>query len=93
MLNHDETSVYICQNTGKVIAPKGYKNVYKIVKGKEKEATTAVYVGLCGFSVCAPTKGRSQHYVCSVTIRKIGDRVDEGQYILRLYSKGFEQTG
>lgn len=42
ILNGDETSFYICPNTGKVIAPRGYKNVYKIVKGKEKEAITVL---------------------------------------------------
>lgn len=42
IFNGDETSFYICPKTGKVIAPRGYKNVYQIVKGKEKEAVTVL---------------------------------------------------
>lgn len=42
IFNGDETSFYICPKSGKVIAPRGYKNVYKIVKGKEKEAVTVL---------------------------------------------------
>lgn len=42
IFNGDETSFYICPKTGKVIAPRGYKNVYKIIKGKEKEAVTVL---------------------------------------------------
>lgn len=42
VLNGDETSFMLCPKTGKVIAPRGYKNVYQIVKGKEKEAVTVL---------------------------------------------------
>ncbi|CAH0721510.1 unnamed protein product, partial [Brenthis ino] len=42
IFNGDETSFIICPKTGKVIAPRGYKNVYQIVKGKEKEAITVL---------------------------------------------------
>ena len=42
ILNGDETSFMLCPKTGKVIAPRGYKNVYQIVKGKEKEAVTVL---------------------------------------------------
>lgn len=35
-------SFYICPKTGKVTAPIGYKNIYKILKGKEKEAVTVL---------------------------------------------------
>ncbi|KAF2897015.1 hypothetical protein ILUMI_09158 [Ignelater luminosus] len=42
ILNDDETSYVFCSNTGKVIAPRGYKNVYQIQKGKEKEAITVL---------------------------------------------------
>lgn len=42
IFNGDETSFYICPKTGKVIAPRGYKNVYKIVKGNEKETVTVL---------------------------------------------------
>ncbi|CAB3222405.1 unnamed protein product [Arctia plantaginis] len=48
IFNGDETSFHICPKTGKVIAPRGYKNVYKIVKGKEKEAVTVlVFIYIC----------------------------------------------
>lgn len=42
IFNGDETSFILCPNTGKVIAPRGYKNVYQIQKGKEKEAITVL---------------------------------------------------
>ncbi|KAF2896741.1 hypothetical protein ILUMI_09437, partial [Ignelater luminosus] len=42
ILSGDETSFGFCPNTGKVIAPQGYKNVYQIQKGKEKEAITVL---------------------------------------------------
>lgn len=42
IFNGDETSFMLCPKTGKVIAPRGYKNVYQIVKGKEKEAVTVL---------------------------------------------------
>lgn len=42
--NGDETSFMICPKTGKVIAPRGYKNVYQIVKGNEKETITTLGV-------------------------------------------------
>lgn len=42
VLNGDETSFMLCPKTGKVIAPRGYKNVYQIVKGKEKEVVTVL---------------------------------------------------
>lgn len=42
ILNGDETSFMLCPKTGKVIAPRGYKNMYQIVKGKEKDAVTGL---------------------------------------------------
>lgn len=49
LFNGDETSFYICPKSGKVLAHRGYKNVYKIVKGKEKEAVTIlVFISASG---------------------------------------------
>lgn len=44
ILNGDETSFSMCPKTGKVIAPKGFKNVYTINKGNEKETITVLLV-------------------------------------------------
>lgn len=42
--NGDETSFSICPKTGKVIGPKGWKNLYEIAKGSEKETITVLLV-------------------------------------------------
>ncbi|CAD6211370.1 GSCOCG00010982001-RA-CDS, partial [Cotesia congregata] len=42
ILNGDETSLQLCPKTGKVIAPVGYKNVYQVSTGLEKEAITVL---------------------------------------------------
>lgn len=44
ILNGDETSFSVCPKTGKVIAPKGWKNVYEIQAGNEKETITVLLV-------------------------------------------------
>lgn len=44
ILNGDETSFNLCPKTGKVLAPKGYKNVYQINAGNEKETITVLLV-------------------------------------------------
>ncbi|GBP21797.1 Tigger transposable element-derived protein 6 [Eumeta japonica] len=44
ILNGDETSFQICPKTGKVIAPKGWKNCYDIKPGSEKETLTVLLV-------------------------------------------------
>lgn len=36
ILNGDETSFSMCPKTGKVLAPKGYKNVYSVQRGNER---------------------------------------------------------
>ena len=40
IFNGDETAFCLCPKTGKVLAPKGWKNVYEINPGKEKETIT-----------------------------------------------------
>lgn len=42
ILKGDETSFMLCPKTGKLIAPRGYKNDYQIVIVKEKEAVTVL---------------------------------------------------
>nr|CAI5849114.1 unnamed protein product [Callosobruchus analis] len=54
IFNGDETSFYICSKSGKVLAPRGYKNVYEIVKGKEKEATTVLAVITAAGNILPP---------------------------------------
>nr|CAI5826805.1 unnamed protein product [Callosobruchus analis] len=54
IFNGDETSFYICPKSGKVLAPRGYKNVYKIVKGKEKEAITVLAVITAAGNILPP---------------------------------------
>lgn len=44
ILNGDETSFSVCPKTGKVIAPKGWKNVYEVQAGSEKETITVLLV-------------------------------------------------
>lgn len=42
VINGDETSFSLCPKTGKVIGPKGYKNIYTIQQGNEKETITVL---------------------------------------------------
>lgn len=44
VLNGDETSFSLCPKTGRVLAPKGFKNVYQIQAGSEKETITVLLV-------------------------------------------------
>ncbi|KAJ8964810.1 hypothetical protein NQ314_004617 [Rhamnusium bicolor] len=44
ILNGDETSFTLCPKTRKVVAPRGYKNIYQVVKGKDKEALKVLIV-------------------------------------------------
>lgn len=44
IFNGDETSFCMCPKTGKVLAPKGYRNVYSIQRGNEKETVTVLLV-------------------------------------------------
>ncbi|KAG5885270.1 hypothetical protein JTB14_025967 [Gonioctena quinquepunctata] len=46
IFNGDETSFAMCPKSGKVLAPKGYKNVYEIKRGSEKETITVLLVFL-----------------------------------------------
>ncbi|XP_026686583.1 uncharacterized protein LOC113471547 [Diaphorina citri] len=44
IMNGDETSFSMCPKTGKVLAPKGWKNVYVLNQGNEKETITVLLV-------------------------------------------------
>lgn len=42
ILNADETNFQMCPKSGKVLGPKGWKDVYEIAPGKEKETLTVL---------------------------------------------------
>ncbi|KAJ8951782.1 hypothetical protein NQ314_007638 [Rhamnusium bicolor] len=44
ILNRDETSFSMCSKSEKVLAPKGWKNIYELQKGSEKETITVLLV-------------------------------------------------
>lgn len=44
ILNGDETSFSMCPKSGKVLAPKGWKNLYERKRGNEKETITVLLV-------------------------------------------------
>ncbi|KAJ8962442.1 hypothetical protein NQ314_005738 [Rhamnusium bicolor] len=54
ILNGDETSFTLCPKTGKVVAPRGYKNIYQVVKVKEKEALMILIVISANGAVAHP---------------------------------------
>ncbi|VEN54906.1 unnamed protein product [Callosobruchus maculatus] len=51
ILNCDETGCLTCPDTGKILGPKNYKNLYEISAGKQKEAITV----LCNYSADGST--------------------------------------
>ena len=42
VINTDETNVSLCPKTGKVLGPKGWKNVYDLKRGNEKDTLTVL---------------------------------------------------
>lgn len=44
----------MCPKSGKVLAPKGYKNVYVVKKGIEKENITVLVVMTASGEICPP---------------------------------------
>ncbi|KAJ8966813.1 hypothetical protein NQ314_003309 [Rhamnusium bicolor] len=54
VLNGDETGFALCPKTGKVLAPGGFKHVYNIKLGKEKENITVLVVFNAAGKVCPP---------------------------------------
>ena len=43
IFNGDETAFSLCPNTGKVIGPKGWKNIYEVKRGNERETITVLF--------------------------------------------------
>ena len=54
ILNGDETGISLCPKSGKVLAPRGYKNVYVVKKGNEKETLTVLVMMTASGKVCPP---------------------------------------
>lgn len=54
ILNADETGVSLSPKSGKVLAPKGYKNVYVVKNGNEKENITVLIVMTAAGEICPP---------------------------------------
>lgn len=54
IFNGDETSFAMCPKSGKVLAPKGYKNIYEIKKGSEKETITVLLVFSADGQIVSP---------------------------------------
>ncbi|CAH0723593.1 unnamed protein product, partial [Brenthis ino] len=54
ILNADETGVSLCPKSGKVLAPKGYKNVYIVKRGNENETITVLIMITASGKVCPP---------------------------------------
>lgn len=54
ILNADETGVSLSPKTGKVLAPKGYKNVYVVKKGNEKDNITVLIVMTASGQIAPP---------------------------------------
>lgn len=54
ILNGDESGIPLCPKTGKVLAPRGYKNLYKIKAGSDKENITVLVVFAADGKICPP---------------------------------------
>lgn len=54
ILNGDETGVSLCPKSGKVLAPRGYKNVYVVKRGNEKETLTVLIMMTASGKLCPP---------------------------------------
>jgi hypothetical protein len=52
--NADETGFLTCPATGRVLAPKGDKNVYSVEQGNTKESITVLYTFSAEGKVCPP---------------------------------------
>lgn len=52
--NGDESGFSLCPKTGKVLAPRGYKNVYSIKLGNEKETITVLVTFNANGNICPP---------------------------------------
>lgn len=54
ILNGDEAGFSMCPKTGKVLAPRGWKNLYSIKIGNEKDNITVLIVFTASGKICPP---------------------------------------
>lgn len=54
IFNGDESGFALCPKTGKVLAPKGWKNLYQIKTSQEKENITVLIVFNASGDICPP---------------------------------------
>lgn len=54
IFNGDETGFLICPESGKVLAPRGCKNVYTIDRGSSKENITVMFTFSADGKICSP---------------------------------------
>lgn len=54
IFNADESGFSLCPKTGKVLGPKGYKNLYDVKKGNEKDTLTVLVTFSADVKLCSP---------------------------------------
>lgn len=54
LVDGDESGFSLCPKTGKVLAPRGWKNVYSVSLGNEKETLTVLIVFNADGEICPP---------------------------------------
>ncbi|XP_072384649.1 uncharacterized protein [Diabrotica undecimpunctata] len=54
IFNADETAISLCPKSGKVLAPKGDKNIYSVSKTSEKENLTVLLTVSASGEICPP---------------------------------------
>ncbi|KAJ8959559.1 hypothetical protein NQ314_006242 [Rhamnusium bicolor] len=54
IFNGDESGFMLCPKTGKVLAPRGWKNLYQIKMGNDKENLTVLVVFNASGRICPP---------------------------------------
>ncbi|XP_072377807.1 uncharacterized protein [Diabrotica undecimpunctata] len=54
MFDADKSKFYLCLKSGKVLGPKGYKNLYEITRGNTKENLTVLVTICADGRVCPP---------------------------------------
>lgn len=54
IFNGDETGFSLCPKSGKILGPRGYKNLYMIKKSNEKENVTVLVVFTASGKICPP---------------------------------------
>lgn len=54
IFNGDESGFALCPKTGRVLGPKGYRNLYEVKQGNEKENITVLLVFNASGNLCPP---------------------------------------